>query len=248
MAATARKVEDLAVLQEQFPGKVRAFALDLTNPASIRTAVAAAHEELGHLDVIISNAGRGLLGALEDLPEEQIRQNIDVNLFGLIRLVRAVLPILRAQHSGTIVNISALAALANHPGFTVYGGAKAGMEAVCDGLHAELAPFGIKILSVEPGPFRTDFIRRSLDQPVPAQNGYTATVGKFSNLLKSIDGKQAGDPEKAAEAIFQAVESPNPPSRLLLGRYAYKTARQRLEQLTRDMDDWEPVGATTDFS
>jgi NAD(P)-dependent dehydrogenase (short-subunit alcohol dehydrogenase family) len=248
VAATARNVSDLSSLVDESKGAIRGYALDVTDHASVRDAVAAVHQELGSLDVVVLNAGRGLLGALEELSDEQILANLDVNLNGPLRVLRAAVPLMRRQRSGVIVNMSAIAASSTHPGFTIYGGAKAAVEALCDALRAEVAPLGITVMNVEPGPFRTDFIARSLERTGSVHPDYAATVGKFGAILNSINGKQPGDPARAADAILTAAESPNPPSRLVLGNYAYKQARQRLAQLARELDEWEATAVATDFA
>ena len=185
--------------------------------------------------------------SLVDYGEDQIRRNFETNLFGAINTIRAILPIMRQQGGGHIVNISAIAGFTNELGFSIYGGAKFALEGISEALHGEVAPFGIKVTIVEPGPFRTDFIGRSLDRVAQPMPEYEPTVGKFLNFLNSIEGKQPGDPEKAAKAIVQMVRSANPPLRLALGKYAYSKFRKKIANLSQELDDWENLGINTDF-
>jgi NAD(P)-dependent dehydrogenase (short-subunit alcohol dehydrogenase family) len=245
--ATARHAESLESLCAEFPDQVVTRAVDVTNEVAVANGVAAANDEFGRIDVVSLNAGRGLLASFEETTDDQLRGNLGVNFLGPVHVLREIVPILRQQRSGVIVNISAIAALCNHPGFAVYGGAKAGVEALLDGLASELAPLGIKVMSVAPGPFRTEFIARSLDRVGTEIPEYASTVGKFGTLLNAINGKQAGDPAKAAELILDAALSERPPSRLILGKYACKQARQRLAQIVRELDEWEERSAATDF-
>lgn len=143
--------------------------------------------------------------------------------------------------------MSAIAGFTNELGFSIYGGAKFALEGVSEALQGEVEPLGIKVTIVEPGPFRTDFIGRSLDRVQDQMEAYQGTVGKFLNFLNNIEGKQPGDPQKAAEAIIKVVNSPNPPLRLVLGKYAYSKFLQKIESLTAELNTWEEVAANTDF-
>ncbi len=162
-------------------------------------------------------------------------------------MIRAVLPIMRQQKGGHIVNMSAIAGFSNELGFSIYGGAKFALEGVSEAVHGEVAPLGIKVTIVEPGPFRTDFIGRSLDRAEETIDAYKETVGKFLHFLDKIEGSQSGDPDKAAQVLIQVVESENPPLRLVLGKYAYNKFHQKLDSLTGELDAWEEIAANTDF-
>lgn len=245
--ATARKPEQLDDLVQQYPNTAKAIRLDVTNPQDVNDAVNAAIATFGRIDVLVNNAGYGLIGALEEVSDEQIQRNFDTNLFGAIHMMRAVLPIMRQQGSGHIVNMSAIAGFTNELGFSIYGGAKFALEGVSEAVRGEVAPFGIKVTIVEPGPFRTDFIGRSLDRAARPIDEYQPTVGKFLQFLNTIEGKQPGDPVKAANAMIQVVESENPPLRLVLGHYAYSKFRQKIESLTQELDTWETLAINTDF-
>ncbi|MGD1861643.1 MAG: oxidoreductase [Leptolyngbyaceae cyanobacterium] len=247
LIATARRPETLATLVNQYPDTSRAIALDVTNPQQVQAAMQEAQAAFGQIDVVVNNAGYGLIGALEEVSDDQIRRNFETNLFGAIHVMRAVLPIMRAQGSGHIVNMSAIAGFTNELGFSIYGGAKFALEGVSEALRGEVAPFGINVTLVEPGPFRTEFIGRSLDRVEAPMAVYEPTVGKFLNFLNQIEGQQPGDPAKAANAIIHMVEAENPPLRLVLGKYAYSKFRQKITDLTQELDAWESVGLATDF-
>lgn len=247
LVATARKPEQLDDLVKQYPETAKAVRLDVTNKTVVKAAVDTALEAFGRIDVLVNNAGYGLIGALEEVSDEQIWRNFDTNLFGAINMMRAVLPILRQQKSGHIVNMSAIAGFSNELGFSIYGGAKFALEGVSEALYGEVAPLGIKVTIVEPGPFRTDFIGRSLDRAQHNIDEYQQTVGKFLQFLEKIEGTQPGDPHKAAQALIQIVNSDNPPLRLVLGKYAYTKFRNKIESLTAELDAWEQIAANTDF-
>lgn len=246
--ATARQPSALGELAACFPETCRVLALDVTDSLQVKTVVAQAAEAFGRLDVVVNNAGYGLVGAFEELGAEQITRNFDTNFFGALEVIRAALPILRAQHSGHIVNISAAAAIANYAGFSIYGASKWALEGVSESLAAELKPLGIKVTLVQPGPFRTDFIARSLERAESHITDYDRTSGKFVGFLETMAGRQPGDPDKAAEAIIAAVESDTPPLRLVLGKYANDKARKKLADAERERAAWEHVGLATDFT
>ncbi len=238
------RVQDL---KAAYPESFRIVHMDVTQPEQIRDGIEAAGSAFGKLDVVVNNAGYGLVGALEEVSDEQIARNIETNLMGPLRVMRAVLPVLRRQGSGTIVNISAVAAFANYAGFAVYGGAKAALDAASEAVALEVAPLGIRVIVVSPGPFRTEFISRSLDRAPVQMDDYRATSGKFGVMLQRMNGKQPGDPSKAARAIIGAVRSDRPPFRLVLGQYAVKKFRSKLAAIGQELDMWESAGAATDF-
>lgn len=248
LIATSRQPAQLEDLAARHATMCRAVALDVTEPAQIKAAVADAADAFGRLDVVVNNAGYGLAGAFEEVGQEQIARNFSVNFFGPLEVMRAALPILRAQHSGHLVNVSAAAVISNYPGFSVYGAAKAALEGVSESLAAELKPLGIKVTIVQPGPFRTDFIGRSLERAARHIADYDGTSGKFLRFLELMEGKQPGDPEKAADAIIAAVESSAPPLRLVLGKYANEKMRKKFADAERERASWEHVGLATDFA
>ena len=188
------------------------------------------------------------LSALENQTDFAALVISQPNFFGALEVIRAALPILRAQRGGHIVNISAAAAIANYPGFSIYGATKCALEGVSESLAAELKPFGIHVTIVQPGPFRTGFIGRSLARATTHIADYDSTSGKFRRLLEAVDGKQPGDPARAAEAIIAAVESAAPPLRLVLGKYATDKVRKKLAATESELSAWQSVGVATEFS
>jgi len=248
VVATARNAEALSELAAQFPDTCRALALDVTDATQVKSVVAQAVEAFGRLDVVVNYAGYGLAGAFEELGTQQIARNFDTNFFGALEVIRAALPVLRAQGSGHIVNISAAAVISNYAGFSIYGATKWALEGVSESLAAELKPLGIKVTIVQPGPFRTDFIARSLERAESQIADYDRTSGKFARFLETMEGKQPGDPARAAEAIIAAVESDAPPLRLVLGKYANDKLRKKLADAERERAAWEHVGLPTDFA
>lgn len=246
--ATARQSSDLGGLAARFPETCRVLELDVSDPAQVEAVVSQAGEIFGRLDVLVNNAGYGIVGAFEELDTEQIARNFRTNFFGALDVIRSALPTLRAQGTGHIVNISAAAAIANYPGFSIYGATKWALEGVSESLAAELKPLGIKVTIVQPGPFRTDFIGRSLERAGSHIADYDRTSGKFLRVLETMDGKQPADPAKAAAAIIAAVESDAPPLRLVLGKYANDKLRRKLADAERERSAWEHIGLPTDFS
>ena len=239
--ATARDVRSIADLERA--GSCEVMALDITDADQVREVIGAA----GELDVLVNNAGYGLIGAVEECSDEQIRRNLETNFFGPLNVIRAALPMLRARRSGHIVNISAAAAISNYAGFGIYGGAKAALELMSESLRLELAPLGIKVSLVQPGPFRTEFIARGLEKAATQIDDYQASAGKFARFLDSMNGKQPGDPEKAAAAIVKMVLDGEAPLHLPLGKYVVKKFRDKAAALTREAEKWEGVAAATDF-
>jgi NAD(P)-dependent dehydrogenase (short-subunit alcohol dehydrogenase family) len=242
-----RNPESVADLVARFPGKAYPIPFDLTKPADAERAVRKTVEQFGSLDVLVNNAGYGLLAALEESTDEQLTRNLETNFTGPFRLIRAALPVMRGQKSGHIITLSAIAAYANHPGFAVYGGAKAALDAACDAAAQETAALGIKFTQVIPGPFRTDFIGRSLDHAARLPD-YEGTVGKFGGFLSKMEGKQPGDPAKAAAAILDLMDAEKPPFRFVLGNYGTTTFARKLASVEAELNAWKEKGLPTDFS
>lgn len=220
---TSRRASLLAPLAAEFPGTVHPSEADVTVSGDCAEIVTLA-ETLGGLDVLVNNAGYGLLGAFEECTELQVRRCIETNLFGPLNMARAALPLMRSQKSGVIVCISAAAAISNYAGFAAYGAAKAGMEMAFEAIAAEVRPLGIRVCLVQPGPFRTGFINRSLHKAENHMPEYDSTSGRFAKFLAGLDGKQPGDPAKAARVICDTAISDSVPMRLVLGKYALEKA------------------------
>ena len=230
-------------------GTLHLLALDVTKPDEIAGVVEQAHQFHGRIDVVVNNAGSGLLGAIEESSPAEADAVFGVNFFGPLRLIQAVLPLLRKQGSGTIVNLSSIAGLAPMVGSGLYAAAKFALEGMSISLSQEIAPLGLKVMVVEPGAFRTDFLSgNSIQHTARTIGAYDATSGQAVRKLNAMDGTQAGDPKLGAQAIIQAVESPEPPLHLLLGSDALGRARSRIKDLTAMFDQWESVSRSTDFA
>jgi NAD(P)-dependent dehydrogenase (short-subunit alcohol dehydrogenase family) len=242
-----RNPQSVADLAARFPGKAHPIPFDLTKPADAERAVRETVDQFGSLDVLVNNAGYGLLAALEESTDEQLARNLETNFIGPFRLIRAALPVMRGQKSGHIITLSAIAAYANHPGFAVYGGAKAALDAACDAAAQETAALGIKFTQVIPGPFRTDFIGRSLDHATRLPD-YEGSVGKFGGFLSKMEGKQPGDPAKAAAAILDLMDAEKPPFRFVLGNYGTTTFGRKLTSMEAELNAWKEKGLPTDFA
>lgn len=246
VALAVRNPESVADVVAAYPGKAQAIQFDLTKPADAERAVKETLERFGSLDVLINNAGYGLLAALEESTDELLARNLETNFTGPFRLIRAALPVMRAKKNGRIISLSAIAAYANHPGFAVYAGAKAALDAACDAAAQETAAFGIKFTQVIPGPFRTDFIGRSLDH-APRLPEYEGTVGKFGAYLTKVDGKQPGDPSAASRLILDLLDEEKPPFRLVIGHYATTMLSKKLAANATELEAWKERGLATDF-
>ena len=230
-------------------GELHVLKFDIADIQGVEAAVAQAFAVNGRVDVVVNNAGYGLLGAIEEASDDELERLFAVNVFGPFRVIRAALPLLREQGSGHIVNITSIAGRAPMASSGAYAAAKSAMEGLSQSLSQEVAPFGIKVTAVAPGGFRTDFlsnhsVRRSSSQMVST---YAATVGKAIERLDEVAGKQMGDPARAAEAIIAVVQADKAPLHLLLGSDALRRAREKLDAVIDEMDTWEDVTRSTDF-
>lgn len=229
-------------------GKLHLLHLDLADGKAVESAVARAFELGGRIDVIVNNAGYGLLGAVEDVTDAEVGHLFEVNVFGPLRLIRAALPRLRAQQGGHIVNITSIAGRAPMASSGAYAAAKSAMEGLSQSLAQEVGPLGIKVTAVAPGGFRTDFLSdHSIRRSSGAGDVYAGTVGRALAYLDGIKGKQVGDPARGASAILAAVDAETPPMHLLLGSDALRRAREKEDAMIEEMDRWESVTRSTDF-
>ena len=244
VVATARDVKTIEQMAEPFGGRMITLPLDVTDAATARAAVAKAVETFGGFDVLVNNAGYALFGAIEEGTPEEYRPMFEVNVFGLIETTRAALPILR-RSGGTIVNMSSGAGIEGRGGGGYYHAAKFAVEGVSEALAGELAPFGIRVLIVEPGPFRTDFLGRSITMAANEMPEYSATSRK--PYRETNDGHQAGDPDKAVAVILRAVDADDAPLHLPLGLAAHAIAERKLAAFRSDIDAWRAVTIATDF-
>jgi NAD(P)-dependent dehydrogenase (short-subunit alcohol dehydrogenase family) len=221
--------------------------MDVTDSASVSRAAEAAIARFGKIDVLVNNAGYGLMGAIEELDVPELEDVFKTNFFGVHEVLRVFLPILRAQRAGWIVNISSVGGLTATPGAGAYNASKFALEGLSEALAQELAPLGIRVLIVEPGYLRTDFLDDSMRTAKATIADYADTAGRTITTMAAHNGKQPGDPRKAARAILRVVESPRPPLRLLLGADAVERVTNKLAALRRDLDDWCEVAMSTDF-
>ncbi len=248
VVATARDPASVSDLAKAFPKTARAAALDVTKPGDAGKAVALAVEAFGRLDVLVNNAGFGFIGAIEEATPDEYRPMFETNVFGLLETTRAALPALRKTGAGgRIVNMSSGAGIKGLQGSGHYNATKFAVEGISEALAQEVAPFGIAVIIVEPGPFRTDFLGRSISAAKKEMPEYAATAGMFRAYRANNDGKQAGDPDKAVAVMLKAIDSEKPPLHLPLGARAYELARAKIAEFSRDIDAWEQVAKATDY-
>lgn len=246
VVATARRVEALSELAAAAPDRVLIPALDVTQPEGAKPAIAAALRRFGRIDVVINNAGYGVVGAFEETPDSELRALMETNFFGAMHVIRAVLPALRAQQSGAIVNISSLGGQLSFTGFSAYSASKFAVEGASEALAQEVAPLGIKVMIVEPGQFRTKFAGPGM-RHMPVIEAYRDVVGATRSFARAMDGTQDGDPRKAAVAIETALHAPNTPLRLQLGADAVDGIRTHSETLLAELAMWEKLARGTSF-
>ncbi|HEY0178488.1 MAG TPA: oxidoreductase, partial [Dokdonella sp.] len=244
---TARDPAKVADLIEGHADSAVALALDVTDASQIDAAVGAAMARFGRIDVLVNNAGYGYLGAIEEGEDAAVRSLFDTNVFGLIDMTKAVLPAMRAQGSGLVVNVSSIGGLVSSAGTGYYHASKYAVEGLSESLAVEVRPLGIDVLIVEPGPFRTLWAGASMSQSRRRIEAYDATAGERRKLITGRSGNQPGDPVRAAEAIIEAALADKPPLRLLLGQAALGLARKKLETLRADFDAWEATTVGADY-
>ncbi|MFE9764591.1 oxidoreductase [Streptomyces sp. NPDC005808] len=246
LVATARKPEQLDDLVLLYGDRVRAVALDVTDPAAARSAVRQAIDAFGRLDVIVNNAGYADVAAIEDFTEADFRAQIDTNFYGVVNVTRAALPVLRDQGSGHIVQISSVGGRVGTPGLGAYQAAKWAVGGFSEVLAKEVASFGIKVTVVEPGGMRTNWAGSSMSTP-PVSDPYKPVIDPMVGFLSQADGTQPGDPARTAQAIIHVTEVDDPPVRLLLGSDAVAVAGAMAEQLAASDAKWREVSESIDF-
>lgn len=230
-------------------GTLHVLSVDLVDGNDAAASVAKAFELAGQIDVIVNNAGYGLLGAVEKATDAEVERLFAVDVFSPFRIIRAALPYLRQQGSGHIINITSIAGRAPTTGSAIYSAAKSALEGMSAALALEVEPLGIKVTAIAPGAFRTDFLSsHSIRKSDTADVAYAETIGRSAAAFDSVAGRQAGDPDLAAQAIITLVRSDNPPRHLLLGSDALRRARTKLDQVVDEIDAWEAVTRSTDFN
>jgi NADP-dependent 3-hydroxy acid dehydrogenase YdfG len=247
VVATARKLDKVADLEAKYPQTAKALSLDVTDAGQVDSAVTQALAKFGRVDVLVNNAGYGLAGAIEEVSEAEFMPMFETNVFGLLRVTRAFLPHLRKQRSGHIINLSSIGGVVASPGMGYYNATKFAVEGISESLAAELAPLGIHVTIIEPGPFRTDFLGRSGVVAKTRIADYDATAGNMRKYFAENEGKQKGNPLRAVHAMMQVVESPNPPLRLLLGASALQRLRAKFSDWEKEIAAWEKVTVGADF-
>jgi NADP-dependent 3-hydroxy acid dehydrogenase YdfG len=247
VAVTARDITKIADLASAHPENALSLALNVDRAHQVEAAVKATVERFGRIDVLVNNAGYGYLSAVEEGEDAEIRAMFETNVFGLAAMCRAVLPVMRAQKSGVIVNISSMAGVCGFPGIGYYNATKFAVEGLSEAMSKELAPLGVKVLIVEPGPFRTDWAGRSLKVPNNAIDAYAETAVARRNAVQAYSGAQIGDPVRGVKAIVRAVEAPNPPLRLVLGAVAQDAIAARTEAFRAELLAGREIALSCDF-
>ncbi|TGE03711.1 oxidoreductase [Hymenobacter fodinae] len=245
VAATARNPEQLNDLVAEYGSRILPLTLDVTDTAQVEQAVAAALTHFGHLDVVVNNAGFGIIGAAEAYSEEQVRSQLETNLHAPIAVTRAVLPHLRERRRGHILQISSGGGRVGNPGVSIYQAAKFGLGGFSEALAKEVAPLGIRVTCVEPGGFRTDWAGASMSY-APEVAGYETTVGALKHMFQSGAYVPMGDPDKAAQVLLALVAHPKPPLHLLLGSDSLGLVQQAEADRSAELEEWIPVSRSTD--
>jgi len=248
VAATSRNVQVLKnAVDIVDSARFLPLAVDLGNPDSIDESIRQTLSAFGRIDVLVNNAGYGMAGTVEETGEQKIRNIIDVNLVAAIEVTKRVLPVLRAQRSGYILNIGSVAGFVGAPGWAIYSATKAALAAFSEVLALDVAEFGIKVTIIEPAGFRTGFLTEgSLTYTASKLDGYEA-VKKTQERYLAMSGQQAGDPEKAAEIFMRLAESSDPPLHLFLGADAYNRASKKLATMTEELEKWKETTLSADF-
>lgn len=246
-AVASRNTDDVKDIVADYPETAIPIKLDVTKPEEIKAAIEQITQKFGTIDVLVNNAGIGYFGAIEESEEDEIRRMFEINFFGLANVTKAVLPIMRKQRSGHILNIASIGGLVGFPAVGFYNATKFAVDGFSEALSKETAPLGIKVTVIAPSGFRTDWAGRSANNSKIVIDDYKETAETNKNNIRGYSGKQPGDPVRAAKAMVAVVESANPPLRLLLGEAALKGARNKLELLKKDFDTWAETSAGADF-
>jgi len=244
---TLRKPEQISAFNELVPGKTFGIQLDVNNHGQIKSVIEQIIAQSGRLDVLVNNAGYGLFGAIEELSMEEARMQMETNFFAVLAMTQAVLPVMRKQKSGHILQISSMSGLRANSGTGLYNASKFAIEGMSEALALELQPLNIRLTLVEPGPFRTDWAGTSSVSAKNKIEDYELSSGARLRLLQSTSGKQPGDPAKAAKAILLAVNSEHPPLRLILGKVALDAVRDKFRTVEEEFSKWEEISLKTSF-
>lgn len=247
VVVTARKMADIADILAINETNTLGLELDVTIPEQVSAAVQAAIAHFGRIDVLVNNAGIGYFGAVEESEDAEVRRMFEINVFGLAKLTQEVLPFMRKQRSGHILNVASIGGLRSFPGVGFYNATKYAVDGLSEALYKEVSPLGIKVTVICPSGFRTDWAGRSAKNTSVSIHDYAGTAQKNMGDIRAISGNQAGDPVKAAKAMILVTETETPPLRLLLGAAALKGARLKLEELRNDFETWADISEGADF-
>jgi NAD(P)-dependent dehydrogenase (short-subunit alcohol dehydrogenase family) len=248
VVGTVRRDRDHGPFEAISPGMAHAVLLDVTDVSAIEGVVPSIVSRFGRIDVLINNAGYGHEGVLEESSLAELRQQFEVNVFGAVAMIRAVLPGMRERRSGHIINMSSMAGYAPLPGIAYYAGSKFALEGITGVLAKEVEALGIKVTALAPGSFRTDWAGRSMVRSERTISDYDALFNPIRAARAEKNGKQGGDPTRAAQALLRVIESDYPPVHILLGTDAVRIVRAHLTELLAQIDAWEPLSRSTDFA
>jgi NAD(P)-dependent dehydrogenase (short-subunit alcohol dehydrogenase family) len=243
-ARDASKVEDIA---QGHGDRALVLPLDVTKREQVEHVVAQAKQHFGRIDALVNNAGYGYLAAIEEGEDDEVRAMFETNVFGLIDMTKAVLPLMREQHGGIVINVSSIGGITSFAATGYYHATKYAVEGLSESLALEAKPLGIDVMLVEPGPFRTNWAGPSIKQSATVIDDYAATAGERRKQTEARSGKQAGDPVRAAQAIIDAALADKPPLRLLLGKAALDLAYKKLDLMRDDFDTWKDATIGADF-
>jgi NAD(P)-dependent dehydrogenase (short-subunit alcohol dehydrogenase family) len=246
VVATARKPEQLADLSKTYGDRIRTVRLDVTSPAEVQKTVAAAKEAFGRIDVVVNNAGYGFIGAFEEMTADEFKGQIDTNFWGVVNVTRAVLPALREQGFGHIIQVTSVGGRLGVPGLSGYHAAKFAVEGLSETLAQEIKPLGLKLTIVEPGGFRTDWAGASMAFAKPMK-AYAPVLGAIRGYMEQHSGHEPGDPRKAGHVLLQLVEMEQPPLRLPLGKDAIMFLSNSYQTNSDELQRWADITGSTDF-
>ena len=247
VAGTVRKEAQLKDVEGCVPGKTHGYIMDVNNHAQVASVVKSVIDRFGRVDVLVNNAGYGLVGAVEETSMEEARSQMETNFFGALAVTQAALPAMRAAGAGHILQISSIAGFVGAPGLGLYDASKHALEGMSEALHHELKPHGIHVTIVEPGPFRTKWAGASMKTVATSIDAYSETAGQMQRNLSQLSGNQPGDPERAAHQMLRAVNSDAPPLRLPLGAKAVAAISSKAQGVVANVEQWKEHSIAADF-